>query len=206
MKKLLKIPIILLFAVFLFGSNVYGLPMVEFADSPFAVVNGKSTETVENVYGDLDIIFTASVGALTYNPGPGGGVDGIGIKDDEISLNQVLFVGLSEALNLSKLYLTDLFYEGNPRYQEIGRYRFNGGAWKQFSASTDQEPGSSNGEFIINPDPTLLISAIEFEAIDSTRNDFSVRGMDIVSAPEPATMMMLGTGLLGIAAFGRKNY
>jgi hypothetical protein len=86
-KELLMRKAQFLFAIFLssliWTSSIHALPVIDFADSSFSIVDGKNSETVS--YRGLDITFTSLTGAfLTHNPGPGGGVDGIGIGDDEI--------------------------------------------------------------------------------------------------------------------------
>lgn len=201
----------MLLSILIWASSVHALPMIDFTDSPFSAVNGKITETVN--YGGLGITFTATNGLLTHNPGPSGGEDGIGIGDDEISLGELLEISFSTELYLSKIYITDLFNEGNPQYQEQGQFQYYTGSspmgWTTFGAPpppANLSYPASNGEYIIDLGPLTAISKIQFAGIDFSRNDYSVRGVDATPTPGPATMLLLGSGLIGVAAFGRKKF
>jgi hypothetical protein len=199
----------LILSILIWTSSIHALPIIDFADSSFSVVGGKNTETVN--YGGLEIVFSSLTAALlTYNPGPGGGVDGIGIRDDEISLNEILEIGFSTDLYLSKIYITDLFYEGNAQYQEQGKYKLLTDSiwtnWAIFEAPlANLSYPTTNGEYEIELDPSTAVSSIQFAAVYPSRNDYSVRGVDVSHTPEPATMLLVGTGLIGLAAFGRKK-
>jgi hypothetical protein len=64
----------------------------------------------------------------------------------------------------------------------------------------------ANGEQFIDFGTDYLVTSAVFSAIgtatNNANNEFSVAGA--VAAPEPITMLLLGTGLLGLATLRRR--
>ena len=155
---------------------------------------------------------------ISWNPGSSGGVDGIGVNDDEISNfgdkdtdSEYIWIEFDAPQYVSHVDITDLFVEGRASYAEQGAFWLqdqNFGWTIPLDTFTQVDDGSrtsypnSNGEYILNID--RLIGGIWFTGINSESNyDYSIRGIQI---PEPATMLLLGTGLIGLAAIGRKTF
>lgn len=159
---------------------------------------------------------------LRFDPLPSGATlywdstDGFGVRHayevDEIEQDEILGITFkSGPVDLATVFLTDLFYEGNPRYFEIGSYQLNGGSWIPFAQTdpTTLPSPTSNGEFDLAlnaPD----ISSIRFRAPgilvnggQTQNHEYSVAGIDISTVPEPSTILLVGLGLAGAAVTGR---
>jgi hypothetical protein len=222
-KKIQIIFLVTLGALIFYGSSALALH-IDFTDSSIyggSVVNGLNSAMLNDPYGiglDIGLAATAPVGAyMTYNPGDGIGIDESGAggwENDEIEWDEVFVVEFKNNGNLTdyfldEIYITDLFYEHG--YREQGTYRLltdgTWDSWTTFIADTSQLLGSTNG--ILSIPVGESVKAIEFGGVKNDsygKYEYSVAGMKVSPVPEPATMLLLGTGLIAFAGIGRKKF
>jgi hypothetical protein len=186
------------FTNFALSGNIVGSP---YTDN----LSGSITITFENVSGNY----------LWWDNKDGFGIYDPGYENDEIESPEKMRISFSTAVYVDYFDLTDLFYEGSPgyEYEEIGWYNFNGefDTSKIVFSQTDhlKKPWpTSNGEYRL--DINQIISEIWFSSpgIENCfkNHEFSVAGVEVSPIPEPATMLLLGSGLIGLAGIGRRKF
>jgi hypothetical protein len=178
---------------------------IDFTDGSWNGAQGLNAFTTHS--SNIDLF--ASGGALTVNymGGPSGdnsGNDGLGINDDEITQGgtEMLRIAFLAPVTLNSIYLTDLFVnEGSRGQSEIGMYSLNGGAFMSFTSV-----GAPNGALTLNIFKSD-INSILFRSSNDSWSDYSVKGLTYKtqSVPEPSTLLMLGIGLVGLAAWRWKR-
>jgi hypothetical protein len=189
------------------GSTAFALS-INFTDGSWNGAQGQNSFTTHT--SNIDLFAAPSPTAklsVNYIGGPSGdnsGMDGLGINDDEITQGgtERLNVVFSTPVTLNSVYITDLFkYEGPTGQSEVGKYSLNGGAFTSFTSV-----GASNGALTLDISQSN-ISSIVFKSSQDSWSDFSVKGLtyQTQSVPEPSTLLLLGAGLVGLAAWMRKK-
>jgi len=189
------------------AGNVAIATFIDFTSTTWSGIAGNTS------FSQAGVNFSTNSGLLTFNDVAGGdhspglvdpasiiplaGIgDGIGIGDDEISGGESLTITFDKPVTGTKLYLLDSY--ANSAEDEGAEISFNGGSSWQTVYSQHLPWGFA----AIDISSYGLFSSIIFRTIaDAGISDFSVAGLDINPVPEPATMLLFGAGLAGLAGF-----
>lgn len=169
-------------------------------------------------WAGITLTIASGPGNLYWDNNDGNGfADGYGVKggeQDEVDLSEVLTMTFSQAVNLTAIDITDLFYKEGEGYAEVGYYALNGGAAVEFlQTDTSQTPSpASNGLLTIDLGLGQSVTSITFTGLTDVpsgqNHDYSVSGLRAASTtqtPEPGTMLLFGTALAGGAFFRRRR-
>jgi hypothetical protein len=148
--------------------------------------------------------------------------DGLGVDGDEVTYGEGgaldverIKVTTSEPFRLGRLHFLDLFADPDPGGggTEVAEYRINGVNMSpelgSFAGYATDNVGYGVTDDLGIPNVTMIefgasSSEFGFEATNPESNtDFAVAG--ITSVPTPATLLLLGGGLLGLAAAARRR-
>ncbi len=141
-------------------------------------------------------------------------IDGFGVQysyeEDEIEGSEFLRLNFSTPFVLDTIYIADLFNEYG--YTEYGWYQLDGGPTETFFAAPGQDLGvpGDNGETTLNIGG-ITVNEILFTApglIDVAgqlqNHEFAVQGIAGSPVPVPPAVLLLGSGILGLAAVRRR--
>ena len=155
-------------------------------------------------------------GNTTATAGPNGAtlfandaLDGLGVlggEIDEIDNQEFLRLDFATAIDISTVWITDLFAApdgGNNPDGEMGFAQvFFDDATSVVYDFIGNNSDQSNGEQSFNIAGTGKVSYIKFWAADYQNNEFSVAGFNV---PEPSALILFGLGLAGLGAVRRKQ-
>jgi hypothetical protein len=205
-----KFQLFIIIPIVLFASTALALT-VDFTNSSWQPANGQNSYSVD--YGSLTVTATASPWnkTLTYD------TDGMGVQDDEISApwfgaREMITLSFSESVYVSGFIVADLFEDELWDWDEQGGYDYTPGGNPTIFGISDGIYDPVEGALTYSFGSSVLADTFTFFGVKSAKGwkDFSVNsimidGSGATPVPEPASMLLLGAGLVGIAGFGRKK-
>lgn len=189
----------------------------DFRSSDWSGANGRDSFTVDGIKAEA----FPNAGWPNYKlyqdslDGLGVNWSGLILSDDngdEIDDNEALKITSGAGFLSNGIWITDLFGppDGNHSTNgEMGTVSLNNGAYSFSFYGKDAD--QNNGEYWLDFGGTLLVKSAKFEVTGPggticnwDDNEFSVAGFT-KPVPEPTTMLLFGTGLIGLAGMSRRK-
>jgi hypothetical protein len=194
------------FVIVLFSTVAASAATIDFTTSSFGAGLNQSSFSWISANGVTMTLMPSGSGSpvLWWDELDGFGVQSDSYEADEIEGGESLTLTFSEPVLLAALHLADFFFEWG--YLETGSYQLNGGPAVGFVASPLQniDNPANNGLYTIALSPQWVTSVRLFAPGRFTQDglpqhhEFAFAGIDLVSTPEPASLVLLGLGLTGL--------
>ncbi|MCB2227274.1 MAG: PEP-CTERM sorting domain-containing protein [Desulfarculaceae bacterium] len=190
---------------------------IDLLDSVWSPATGLSSYTVYNVLPGLDVTLTASGGAgtLWWDSNSGFGVKGA--TNDQIDKNESILVSFSQPVTLNSFELYNLYNRGGyyGYDPEKGKANLSPGPTIDFQADWSQVYGTPGyklvsvglggvNEVLFYPDSSSYSSyGGHHGGHHGSKPNFSLGGLDVNygggggAVPEPGTLLLVGSALLG---------